>query len=312
MKCNKCGLRPAVLAFAVAATILLEGCGNGGAEKNRGQSVARVDGYELTVHQLNSELASLPQTAANEATLKSQALQSLINHRVLVSEAERTKIDHDPDVMQAIERQKEQILIQALIQRKAAAGQKPSESEVKAYYHANPALFANRKTYEMRHAVISADSATPALTDYVDSGHSLDEVIAWLEKNDVQFSAASAPRSSADLPQQVVEKLGSIENGTPFILKDSQRVVIASLHPIKETPVTEEKARPQIEQFLINTRLRDVAKAELLRLRTAARIEYLDPAIAPVQSGSNKLADNGAEAGAKPNDAISKGLSGLK
>lgn len=306
-------LRRHAFALAMAGMLVSAGCSKGGVQQSSGQSLARVDGYELTVHQLNAELALASPTSANDKALKSQALESLINRRLLVSEAERAELDRDPQVMQAIERQKEQILVQALLQRKAAMVGKPTADEMKAYYQANPALFADRKAYEMRQVAIPPGAVTPELEHYVDSGKSMDEVVAWLDKNNVPFSIASASRSTADLPQQIVSNLGTIGGGKLFVIKDLHRITIASLRLLKDTPVDEKTAYPQIEQSLLNRKVRDFTNTEVTRLRTAAKIEYLDQSLAPAKTDPNKhIAENGVHGAAKPDDVISKGVSGLR
>lgn len=299
------------LALMVGVAGALASCGNK-SETKVGQSVARVDGYELTVHQLNGELRGGQQhSAKDEAAQKREALESLIDRRLLVAEAERNKLDRDPEVMQAIERQKGQVVIQALLQRKAANLSKPTAEEVQAYYKSNPALFANRKVYDMRQVTFAADSFTPELKELVDSGKTLDELAVWLDKKNVQFTKASASRSTADLPTQIVKSLDAVGSGRPFVIKDSARVMVASLHLTKETPVSEEEARPQIEQYLVNQKIRDVTSTEVARLRNAAKIEYLDPKVAPA-APDDSPALLPAAAGTKADDHISKGVSGLK
>jgi EpsD family peptidyl-prolyl cis-trans isomerase len=300
------------LFLVVICAFALVSCGSK-SEKKTGQSVARVDGYELTVHQLNSELKSVPtDTSKGEAALKSEALDSLINRRLLIAEAERNKIDRDPEVMQVIERQKGEVLIQAMLQRKAAEIAKPSADEVQTYYRSNPALFANRKVYDMQQLVLPAASFTPKFNALVDAGKPLDELASWLASNNVQFNRASTSPSTADLPQQIVKNIDALGAGKPFIVKDPSRVTIASLHLRKETPVSEETARPQIEQFLMAQKMRDAMASEMKRLRTAAKIEYLDGTIAPVAAPKGQVEKVAAESAVKPDDHISAGVSGLK
>lgn len=60
MEQQKFALRQNAVVLAVIAAFMLVGCDKGGVQKAAGQSLARVDEYELTVHQLNGELASAP------------------------------------------------------------------------------------------------------------------------------------------------------------------------------------------------------------------------------------------------------------
>jgi hypothetical protein len=87
------------------------------------------------------------------------------------------------------------------------------------------------------------------------------------------------------------------------------------LSDIKDAPVTQEMATPQIEQYLFNTRNKEAAAAELARLRAAAKIEYMNKA-----AEEGKAADAAAPvakpaAAAKPaasSDANARGVAGLK
>jgi len=310
MKCNN---RIPFLSASVSvfiATMALTACGP--QEKKPGQSVARVDGHELTVNQLNGEIASLPPEVPKGEAAKAMALESMINRQLLLDEAEELKLDRDPEVMQAVMRQKEQVIIQALLQRKSSAMSKPTLEEVDSYYRANPALFANRKVYEMRQVVFPAEALTPAVKDLVDSGKSIDEITALLEKNNVQFSNASGVRSTADLPMQMVERLETIGSGRPFLIKERNGVSVATLHFLKEVPVGLDEARPQIQRFLMNRKDGDIAKTEVERLRRTAKIEYLDGTAGPAAASTAQAKRGSASDATTSGDAISKGVSALK
>lgn len=300
------------LCLIAAAASALVAC-SGEPEKQVGQSVVRVDGYELTVHQLNGELQSVQRSPSKDETaLKQEALKALIDRRLLLAEAERNKLDRDPEVMLAVERQKEQVIIQALLHRKAAGVSKPTREEVQNYYRSNPVLFANRKVYDMRQLTVAVDSYTPEFKSLVDSGKSLDELAAWLERNNVQFAKGGATRSTADLPPQIVGSLDTLGAGKPFVVKDATRVMIASLQVAKETPVSETEAAPQIEQFLMAQKAGELAETELARLRTAAKIDYLDPSLAPAAKPDPAVRKVSAPGSSTSDEHISKGVSGLK
>jgi hypothetical protein len=81
-------------------------------------------------------------------------------------------------------------------------------------------------------------------------------------------------------------------------------------------PVTEEQARPAIEQFLVNERRRKLVEDDLKAMRAAAKIEYVGKFAegAPAASGAAAPATPAAPApasGALSSTDITKGL-GLK
>ena len=93
-----------VLIFALAFTT---GCGkNDDATdpKIATQVAARVNGDEITVHQVNDVLARNPNIApefANQA--KSEILDRLIDQQLTKQKAIENKLDRSPKVMRAIE-----------------------------------------------------------------------------------------------------------------------------------------------------------------------------------------------------------------
>lgn len=304
--------RRVVHIASAAGLAMLVSCG-GNAEKKPGQSVARVDDYEITVHQLNNELKQAGRDAANAdpATLQKQALESVIDRQLLIAEAQRNKVDRDPEVMQAIELAKNRIIAQAHLQRKLTAIAKPTQTEVESYFQQNPALFTNRKLFEMRQVVIAARDFSDEVKRTVDTAKTVDDVTAWLDGQKIQYVKGAASRTTADLPQAVVANIDVLSKGKPFVVKDPERVTISSLFHQKDIPVALADATPQIEQFLVNRKSREAITAELSRLRASAKIEYLNEGVfAKAAAAPTTVA--ATESGSMDNGHIAKGISGLK
>lgn len=296
------------LATALAGAIALAGCG-GNNEKKASQSIARIDDYEITVLQLNGELKNIGRApGADAAKLQKQALESLIDRQLLVAEAQREKLDRDPEVMQAIETSKSQIVAQALLRRKLAAIPKPSQSEIDDYYQKNPELFTNRKLFEMRQLSVAAGDYSDDAKRVLDGAKNIDEFAAWLDSQKIRYSKGAATRTTADLPPQIIANLDTLAKGRPFLLKDSERIAISSLVYLKDTPVSAAEATPQIAQFLINQKTREAVNSEISRLRANAKIEYM--ANAPGAKADAPAAP--ANTNDKPVNHIAKGVSGLK
>jgi hypothetical protein len=108
--------------------------------------------------------------------------------------------------------------------------------------------------------------------------------------------------------------------GQLFIVREGERSLLISISDIKDAPVTLEQATPQIEQFLTNRNGKNVADAELKRLRAAAKIEYLgkeagkapaapapDPAAAPAVPAASAAPASAGDAAANE-----RGVAGLK
>ena len=305
------------------ALVGLPGCGS--KEKAPGQSIAKVNGYEITVHQLNEELQSL---GAQKGVSKKQVLESLVDRQLVLGEVAKEKIDRDPLVMQAVERAKAQIYAQAYLQKITRSNAKPSKTEIDSFYEKNPDLFADRKQYDLKELIIETKNLSPELNSFMDTAKSIDEVATWLTSQNITFARDQVSRTTPDLPADLIKSLNAMEKGQLFIVKEGARSLLIALEDVKNVGVTVEVAAPQIEQYLINKKIKDAGTAEIARLRATAKIEYLNAEIvkdpkentsaAPELTASSEANSSADAAGAikpetKPDDAtINRGVSGLK
>lgn len=304
-----CGV--AALAVAVAAV----GCGN--KEKKGGQALASVNGDEITVLQLNEELQRSNVPAAQQAVATKQILESLIDRQLLVGEAVKEKLDRDPKVVQAVERAKALILAQVYLQKHSGTVARPTKDEVLAYYEKNPMFFAQRKAFDMRQVVLQTKDINDDVKAAIDSAKSLEDAASWLESHKVAFVRGQVARTTADLPPELSSKLLSMPKGQLFMVKEGERSTLISIADIKDIPQSVEVSAGQIEQFLFNKKNKELADAELARLRAAAKIEYLNKsADAASQAASAPVTTPSAEASAPAStpsdDANARGVAGLK
>ena len=124
-------------------------------EKGGGQSLARVNGDDITVLQVNDELAHANIPADQQQDAGKKILESLIDRQVIVDEAMREKIDRSPGVQQAIARAKANIIEQAYLEKVTSKIDKPSTAEISDYFHKHPEIFGNGKLYHMNSLLIS-------------------------------------------------------------------------------------------------------------------------------------------------------------
>lgn len=295
-------------ALIVTFAFGLAACGN--KEKKPGQSIASVNGEEITVLQLNDELARANIPQGQTAPTK-QLLESLIDRQLLVNEAIKEKIDRDPQVMQALERTKALVLAQSYLQKRIGTQTPPTKSDIEEYYGKHPELFSQRKVFEMRQLVIATKDATSALSSAMDAMKSLEDVAAWLDAQQIKFARAQASRSSTDLPPELVKKLLEMSKGQLFIVREGERTLLVALTDVKDAPVSLDATAQQIGQFLLNKKNKDATDAELARLRAAAKIEYLNKNDAPSASASASASASSA-ASAPVDSSTERGVAGLK
>jgi EpsD family peptidyl-prolyl cis-trans isomerase len=281
----------------VAAT--LSACGEKAKEKKPGQALASVNGEEVTVLQLNEELQRAGVSAAQQDAASKQLLQVLIDRQLLQEAAAKENLDRDPKVMQAIDRAKSLIVAQAYLQKRVGNVTKPTPKEVEDYFNAHPEFFSNRKQFSMSEIVIGANDLTPEVRAAADSAKSLEEVAVWLDAHKLKYGRTQVTRSTADVPPELSSKLLGMPKGQLFVVKEGPRAMFISVTEVKDAPVTLAVASPQIEQFLVNKKNKELATAELQRLRADAKIEYLNKSLMPDPKSAPTL-----PAGAVPASAV--------
>lgn len=263
----------------LGAAIVLSACGS--KEKSPSQVLVQVNGKEITVLQVNEELQNTAVRPAQQEEMTQQLLKLLIDRQLILDEAERNKIDRTPEVMRAIERSKEQVIVQAYLQSIASKVAKPLKAEIDEYYQKHPEFFAHRKEFDLRQLLIANKSYSEGLKTFIDSAKTLDEIAGWMDKRGVVYVRRQVTRSTSDLPKQAVAQLEILPPGQLFLVDEGDNKVLNVLAAIRSSPILATNAAPQIEQFLTNKTTKEMVEEEIKLLRSLAKIEYLN-ASAPV------------------------------
>ena len=298
----------------------LSACGNKARETKPGQALASVNGAEITVLQLNEELQRAGIGPSQQGAASKQRLQALIDRQLLQGEAAREKLERDPKVIQSIERAKALILAQEYLRKRIGNLPRPTAAEIDDYFNKNPQFFSQRKQFNLNQLVIATTDMTPALKAAADNARSLEDVAAWMDAQKVRFVRTQLARSTADLSPEMSAQLLRMPKGQLFIVKENERTLLISIAEIRAAPVPLEVASQQIEQFLVNKRNKELAAAELARLRASAKIEYLNksmamdakPAAAAAVAPAGGLGAPPAADEAAVKAALERGVAGLK
>ncbi len=292
----------------VTAVVGLSACGS--KEKKAGQALVRVNGEEITALQINDELSRAGVKPGQQEAATKQLLESMIDRQLIMAEAMRNKIDRTPDVMKAIERAKAQIIAQAYLQSITSKTSKPSKAEIDDYYQKHPEYFTQRKQFDMKQLVLPTKDFSDRLKLVVDTAKSLDEIAAWLDGNGVRYARGQLSRSTTDMPPEMGAKLQALPKGQLFIVNEGQSSLINSLIDVKDSPVAAKDAAPQIEQYLINKKTKEIADAEITHLRSSAKIEYLNAT--PAAAQAQATVPETKSAGAAADSQVERGAAGLK
>ena len=306
-------VKPRLCAPVLIALVLaLSSCGKADVKKGSGQIVAKVDGDEITVHQINNAIArgdAIPSDEAKQAA--AQTLERLIDQELLVQKALKDKLDRDPQVMQAIEDAKRQILARAYIERAAAASSTQSPEEIRKFYQDNPALFERRRIYRMHElTVVAPPERLDALKAATAGAKGLQEVSAWLKSQKLAFEDAISNRPAEQVPLNILPRLLEMREGQIAVIPTSRGASVVQLLQAQDASLSEQQATPIIERYLRSRKQLALAQAEVRRLREQAKIEYVGEFQAPrAQPASSSTPRGGVD---DRDEAIRRGLAGLR
>lgn len=264
------------LAVAVIGSALLAGCG----DKKEGQptqAAAKVNKEELTVHQINAVLArqrALPPEQADEAARR--VLEGLIDQELAVQKAAEMRLDRDPRVVQAIEAMRREIISRAYVEKIGEGAGRPSAAEVKKYYDDNPALFRERRIFQLQEFNVQAGAEQVAvLRDRLLAAKAPVDVAQALRADNLKFSAAQSVRTAEQVPLDRLAQLAQLKDGQVMVTPLPGGASVVQLMASRAQPIDEARAAPAIEQFLLNDRKRKLVSQDLKALRNAAKIEYV-------------------------------------
>lgn len=315
------------IALIVPALMLvMAGCSkHDEASKGGSQVVAKVNGSEITVHQLNfalSKLGKLDQSQVKAASEK--VLQQMVDMELLKQKSVDEKLDRDPNVLQVLEASKQQVLAQAYMQKVASKQATPSADEIQKFYDTHPELFSERNVYVIQEfAVQDGTQHVSEIEAGINAAKTPEDIAKWLQDNKYVFNVNASRKAAEQLPLELLKQLNALKAGDTLVVKSPQALVLLYLAKVDRQPVNFDNAKPVIQQFLVNSGQQTLIKNEVASLRKEAKVEFYgdfskmtlnSDAAAPAVPAAK--AEPAAVAPASPtepahNQAIEKGLSGL-
>lgn len=303
------GLRAGQAILVVAAAAALSACG-GARDTGATQAAAKVNKNEITVHQIDFVLQQQRGLRPEQAEAARRGiLERLIDQELALQKADDLKLDREPRVVQRLEAARREIIASAYLEKVREAAVKPTPQEIQAYYESKPALFSERRVYNLQEILIEArPEQAAALRERLAKARNIPEFLEQVKAEGLRFSANQAVRAAEQLPLASVDAFAKMKDGQAMFNLQPQGVQVVVLAGSRTQPVTEEQARPAIEQFLMEERRRKLAEDDLRALRAAAKITYVAPFAAPA---SGVAGSAGSASGVLPGSDVSKGI-GLK
>lgn len=267
-------LRAAVAAAAMAgATWGLAGCG--AKDSAATQAAARVNKDEITVHQIGALLAQQAVKPEQAPEAERQILERLINRELAVQKAMDLKLDREPKVLQAIDSARQEVIARAYADKLGEGVTRPTAAEIKKYYDEHPALFSERKIYQLQEIVVEADAKQlEALKAALPQLKTADDLPAYFTANNLKYTSNQSVRAAEQLPLPVLPALARLGEGQSLLNATPRGAQIVVVRGAKSQPVDEERASRAIEQFLLNEQKRKLLADDMKALRAGAKIEY--------------------------------------
>lgn len=305
--CNK-----KIVLWIMLLPVFIIGCSNNTDSEKDNQVAAKVNGTDVTMRQLNYELSllgSIPPQNSDKVTEKT--LDNLIKQQVVAQKAIAEKIDHDPEVVQALDRAKRQVLVQAYIKKVAGRdATPPTKQEVSDYYNQHPELFSKRRIYQIREILLDKTLPIAEIQARMKDSMSLETLVRWLESKNVKMQSGVVVKPAEQLPFEVLSRLAQMQQGQVMAVETPVNISLSVLMDVRDQPLTEAQAVPAIERFLVTQKREKLAEAEIKRLHGEAKIELLGKFAAPASTTKSTPQES---PGPKSNDTdfMEKGAAGL-
>jgi EpsD family peptidyl-prolyl cis-trans isomerase len=242
--------------------------------KATGQSVAVVNGEEISAGELNGELqlANVP-PSADQKLARQQLLQGLIDRRLLAQEARKNGIDKSPEFLTRQRRLTDDLLISMNAERQAGSQKLPDQAAVDAFIAQNPYAFAQRQILTLQQIAIDPPSDTKVLAPLADA-HSLDAVAATLTRLKIPFTRATGKLDTGTVPPEALKRIFALPPTEPFVLPANGKLYANVITGREPVPMAQDDIRKAAVAAMRQQNTRTGLSNEVKQLRSKAKIEY--------------------------------------
>lgn len=240
------------------------------------QPVAVVNGEEITLQDVDAQLAemNLPASADKKAA-RIAIVPQLVKRKLIAQEARKLGLERDPVFLAQQRRANEELLFSAYAKRALAGVPVPDAAAISRFMADNPRMFAKRQIYKLDQIQFEMP-ANPASLKSLESAHSLDAVAQALTSLGVKFERGNGSLDSARIPAQMLQKILSLKKGEPFIVPSPQpgRGLANVITGSETVTVPEAEQRAMAVQALRNQALAKIGEQQLNEAKAKAKIDY--------------------------------------
>ena len=256
------------IILALSLAIVVSGCD----KKAEGQTVAIVNGEEITAAELNAELdnAKIPPGLEKDQA-RNRVLQQMIDRRLLAQQAKKDGLDKSPEFLNRQRRMNEDLLINMFASRQIDTTKLPSDPEIQRYEASRPEMFANREQWsldQLRFTMPTDEKVKAKL----EAAKSLDEVAKALGEAGISFNRQKNRLDTAVIPHDLYGRLLTVSPGEPFIIPVGNLAIASVVTSREPAAITGDQARPVAA--MRRAQAAKLMQDRLKSLRQTAKIDY--------------------------------------
>lgn len=239
-----------------------------------GQVVATVNGNEVTLQELNTELQATNISASTDKQAVQKALlQRVIDRKLVDGLAKDRDLEKSSDYLAQSRRLNEILLAQLYAKQQLAAVPVPSGADITKFMTDNPGIFANRQQLILDQIRFQQPN-NPGQLSGVEGIHTLDGVAGFLKSKGIQFTRQPAQIDSAALPAPLLTQINNLPAGEPFVIPTGGVLTVNVVTQRKAVANDPAQAKSVAASAWREQKVQQAVQDQLAAARSSAKISY--------------------------------------
>jgi EpsD family peptidyl-prolyl cis-trans isomerase len=254
MQYSKGGLVIAVVSMTLAGCHLP---GFGDKKPPTGQVIAKIDGREITLRELNAEIGD--QTFSDPKARKraeQQALSNIVARVILADDARKQGIDKTPEFAIAKSRAVDDALVEALQRKIAADIPQPTRAEAQEFVNTNVDIFSQRKVFEVDQIRMPRPS-DPAILKSLEPLKTMEQVEDVLKAAKIPYQRSSGTLDSVGADPRTVQQILKLPPNEVFVIPGTNGLLVNQIRDTKVVPFTGEQAVDYAMKYIARDRTQE-------------------------------------------------------
>jgi EpsD family peptidyl-prolyl cis-trans isomerase len=228
-----------------------------------GQVVATIGNQEITLRQLQAELANVAITDPQQLkTAEQRALQLIITRTLMANAARGQGLDKNPDFALQRQRAIDAILADDLQAKVAASVPAPSQDEIQRFVSNNPDMFAQRKVWDVDQIRLAIPD-NPNVLRPLAPLNTLQDVQAYLSSQHIDFNRSDSTVDAASLDPAVVAQIVKLPADTVFVIPAGRYVLVNQIKDTRVVPMKTDLTSKYAAQLLRSQHVQAAVRQEM-------------------------------------------------